>query len=168
MTQLWILIGIWHLTQNKKFDQYQCDNFFDLIPRWFQAKLIPNVLCRYGTLLYDFNANNSLSLLKVFVQISEKICWSCSFVGPNSYLAEVTTPLINPSLSFVVWRLVLNFTWESFTLTLVILQTQGRCLVQAPFSLLFLQRSSLYPQNQSKSPFGSVAPCNTISKRYIH
>ena len=102
------------------------------------------------------------------LEIRRKILVSGPFLTPYSYLAHVTTPKINPSLSFVVQQFAVKVIWDPFTLSKSLNRQKENVCFRPQSGHQFLQDSNLKPTNQSQSSYGGMAPCNTILKRFLH
>ena len=93
-------------------------------------------------------------------EIRKKILVFGLFVAQYSYLTQVTTPIINPSLPFygmAPYSKIHVYMW-------LLLCGHYENAVFGPFFAPY----SYNFQNQPKSTVDDMASCNTVSKRFIH
>ena len=75
----------------------------------FQSKLLKLILI--FLLHVQFQSNPFPFTQVIHPEITKQVLVSCPFVNTYFYLAQVTTPKINPS-PFVVWHIVTKLIWD--------------------------------------------------------
>ena len=130
--QLWILIMIRYLTQDKNLTRTKVVTFWLLLPKWFQLKLPkinPNLAFGIWHLVVQCQSD---FYLNYYQEIRKKKYWFLASMWP--FIHKSQPKKINPSLPFVICNLA-NSQRDPFTFTQVFLSGHRENACFCPYPL---------------------------------